>query len=434
MNIVIGKFGKSILFDENHWTSPNGGDNEPAKFYSCIAKFNPNINFYLIGKSDFSRLSKEKKNEVCPNNNIFDTYSLIKNFADDENICLNNLNNIKIDAGVLFSGPSGNANIPNKILTIQKNKEGQIAKVLEIFKNYCAPMIHYLNKSNIPYFTLTPDPRYHPVRARDLFNISKFSLSQYNSNNKSVKHIKSYENQDLLIDSITTEYSELETTFLYNMKKPLYKYNKSKIFTIIMNEGGNGGLLRGPFIEEFILKNNELNFKNSIEIYGVWNDNWKKKYPNNFKGTIKFNDLHKYLLNTKYTFIVPIDKGWVTAKFWEMIYFGVIPFLHPYYDEQNNLKVPEFLKIKNNKDLVNKINYLENDNEIYLKLLEELQLHYLKEKYFNGEHLNNLFYKGINKLFNKETFNYIDNTYINEINNKIKNNNSCKGFLSLIQK
>lgn len=417
MNIVIGKFGKSILFDDTHWTSPIGGDNEPSNYYKALFKYNPDWNFYIIGKSDYSRLNSSLKKKINVNNNVFDIWENKKPtlINDPHLIPIEELKNIKIDCGIFFSGPAGNANIPGKVKVIQKGKEGQIAKVLEMFSNYCGPIIHYLNETQIPYFTITPDPRYHPVRARDLFNLSKFSLSQYNSKNEyKVKHIKSYENQEWEIDSIPLYYSRIETTFLYERKQYNMFVEKSKLFTIIMNEGGNGGLLRGEFLEKFILNSNSEYLKN-VEIYGKWDEQWAKKYKQ-FKGTILFNDLDKYLLNTKYTFIVPILKGWVTAKFWEMIYFGVIPFLHPYYDEQNHLKCPEFLRVSNQKELEEKIEELEHNKGLYITLFKELQ-DMLKNTYFSGKHNVNITRMAINKLINTK-FELITDEEIDIINNK----------------
>ena len=97
----------------------------------------------------------------------------------------------------------------------------------------------------------------------------------------------------------------------------------------------------------------------------------------------------KFLLKeVKYTFIIPIEKGWTTSKIWEMIYYGIIPFMHPYYDSQKNLKVPDFIRIKNSKDLLEKINFLEENENEYLKLRKSL-LNLISDKDYSGENLIN---------------------------------------------
>jgi hypothetical protein len=60
MNIGIGKFGKSILFDSKKWGAI-GGDLDAPVMISLVAKRHPEHNFYLLGHSDFSRLKPEVK-------------------------------------------------------------------------------------------------------------------------------------------------------------------------------------------------------------------------------------------------------------------------------------------------------------------------------------------------------------------------------------
>jgi hypothetical protein len=135
-NIVIGKFGRSILFNENKWAAV-GGDNEPAILFKTLAKYNPNINFYFLGKTDY-------KTGISNLINIWNNYK--KKTEDDHiNWPLEALKDIKIDAGIFMAGPMGQANIPNKIKKIHNNDD--IAKVLCMFTNYVGPQIHYLNET-----------------------------------------------------------------------------------------------------------------------------------------------------------------------------------------------------------------------------------------------------------------------------------------------
>jgi hypothetical protein len=60
-------------------------------------------------------------------------------------------------------------------------------------------------------------------------------------------------------------------------------------------------------------------------------------------------------------------------KFWELINHGVIPFLHPTYDEQNNLKAPEFLRVPDSKELFKRISFLEENPDAYQTLLTNLK-------------------------------------------------------------
>ena len=47
MNIIIGKFGKSIIFGNEKW-GIIGGDSESAVFIWTMAHLYPNYNFYIV--------------------------------------------------------------------------------------------------------------------------------------------------------------------------------------------------------------------------------------------------------------------------------------------------------------------------------------------------------------------------------------------------
>ena len=64
MNILIGKFGRSIFFDKKSW-SIYAGDDEAPILYTELAKRYPQHTFYLIGKSDIYKIKRRlKKAEV----------------------------------------------------------------------------------------------------------------------------------------------------------------------------------------------------------------------------------------------------------------------------------------------------------------------------------------------------------------------------------
>ena len=391
MNIGIGKFGKSILFDSKKWGAI-GGDLDAPVMIELIAKRNPQHKFYLLGHSDYSRLSESKKSEVNPNNNIIDCWEGHKG-EPYTNVLLEYFkkNNIKLDLAFLHNGISGNANVPNCIKTI---KGDAIAKTLFCFRKYTGPIIHFLNVTQLPYFTVSVDPRYTPLLARDLFNQPRWSVSQINDyTQKKRKHIKSYENQELMFSETKHIYSGVETLFL-TMKKKLtwWEFSKARYnnFVVILNEGGNGAVKRGPMLKEYVLDK----LKN-VEVYGQWSEEWMK--DERFKGPKKFNELESVLGEVKYTFIIPIEKGWVTAKFWEMAHYGIIPFMYPTYDSDKNIKCPDFIRVSSPEELQEKITYLEAHPEEYLELLKQLH-DLLEEKYYNGDFINNTIMDNCNKL------------------------------------
>ncbi|MFW6009583.1 MAG: hypothetical protein ACOCP8_10005 [archaeon] len=392
MNIAIAKIGKSVKFKSSTW-SAYGGDNEAPLLFQTIAKLNPDVTFYMIGKSDFRRLKSDFKKEVAPHNNIIDIW---EDYDKNKHNVVTypyewiTKNNIKIDCGVLYTGPTSGATVPG----IVKKKNGEPAKMLQCFKNYAGPIVDYLNKSNIPYFTLVPDPRYNPIQAKDLANRPLYGLSQYNGTYTS-EHIKSFNDYNYINSEESITYDGIEKVFFLDKEKQdIYDIDKTIKFMIVLNEGGNGGLKRGPILDEYILE-----YFDDIEIYGKWKTK-KYKEDERFKGALKFMDLQEKLPSVKYTFIIPIEEGWATSKFWEMINYGIIPFMHPYYDKQRNIDCPGFLRINSPKELREKIDFLENNPNEYKKLLNQLS-EMLKDDYYNGNFMNNIIMKNINKIINK---------------------------------
>ena len=157
---------------------------------------------------------------------------------------------------------------------------------------------------------------------------------------------------------------------------------------IVCNEGKPS---RYPDLKKYILEHVD-----DVDIYGQWNP---KTVGDDlrFKGPKKFNDLMRMLPRVKYTFCIPIKKGWVTAKFWEMAHYGIIPFLHPTYDGQKHLDVPEFIRVKDSKDLFNKIKFLEENPKAYTELRDRLD-EMLKEEYYDGSYMNKILINGLHEI------------------------------------
>ncbi len=388
MNIAIGKIGKSVKFDPAKFGAI-GGDNEAPALFILLARENPDINFYMIGKSDLRLLKPDVKEKLNIPDNIIDVWKDFDSKKDDFVTYANDVlekEGIHIDYGIFYNGPSTCANIPNFL----KKDDGTFYSTLDVFKKYVGPIINFLNKNNVKYFTLGPDPRYIPIKAKDLVNREQFVLSQYDYAGD-IKHITSLTDQTIVENKVPVEYSGIEKVFFLGRKKrDITTIKKNKKMLIVLNEGGNGGLKRGPMLQEYILDNFD-----DIEIYGKWKDEWYE--DKRFKGPKNFSELHPLLEDVKYTFIIPIQKGWVTAKFWEMINYGIIPFMHPYYDQQKHIQCPEFLRVNSPSELLEKIEFLENNPDEYKKLLSELN-DMLKEEYFNGKFINNLIMNGIKRL------------------------------------
>jgi hypothetical protein len=227
--------------------------------------------------------------------------------------------------------------------------------------------------------------------AKDLFHWPAKVLSQFNSN-VTVASRTTYTNCDVITDVIPEVYSEVETMFLIGLEKGAkadtglasffddepVSTGKDINFMIVLNEGRPSRFN--------LLKASILDAVKDVDIYGKWTDPGTIG-DKRFKGSLGYHDLQAMLPRVKYTYCIPIKKGWVTSKFWEMAHHGIIPFLHPTYDEQNSLEAPEFLRCKDAAELQKKIDFLERKPEAYQKMRDTLD-QMLKDSYYSGERLN----------------------------------------------
>jgi hypothetical protein len=410
-HVVIGKFGRSICFNPDRWNAV-GGDNEPPAYYTALASHNPDVTFYMIGKSDLSRISPELLKKANPHGNIINVWAdYVKPEVEDDmdDACVVHpaewmkARGIVPDAGVFFAGPTSRVNMNNRVYSIRE--PDRYVKTSMMFKNYAGPIIHYLNEFRTPYVNLVPDPRFHPCGGVDLLHPPMFSLSQFNDETPMFKHIKSFDDQrgDMILSEAPLIYAGVETIFCIGREKPNFEtgqrtvvksllsfdddqddssfLNKTIKFMIVLNEG-SAKLNRGKLLREYVLDHIA-----DVDVFGQWSDSWYE--DKRFKGPLKFSELQKKIPHVKYTFIIPIERGWSTAKYIEMIQYGIIPFMHPFYDEQRNLPVPDFIRVSSSKELFERIEFLEQNPDEYQKLLMQLS-EVLQDDYYSGVFINSI--------------------------------------------
>ena len=374
---LIGKIGKSVKFNENSWGSI-GGDCEAPILFKKIAELNPYDKFIIIGKNDLDR----NKSKVP--NNLISAWTGYDKDKDDYTYLVKKLSGVKIDGCFLMSGPTANCNIPNRSFKRNELKKGikEFANSLYVFQNYVAPIYHYLNETNISWIMIANDPRY-VSQGNDLMNHPKLILSQYNED-VLMQQFDNWNDQNYVKRKIKSIYAGMEKIFLINFNKlKLTYFNKAIKILIVLNEGNNGVKSRYDELKKYV-----LDYINDVNIYGNWREEILLN-DNRFKGSINYHDLQKMLDKVKYSFIISIKEGWATMKIWELISHGVIPFLHPNYDSQFNINIPEFLRVKSPEELHKKIEYLENNPEAY-KLIFEVCQDLITEDDINGKNLNKI--------------------------------------------
>ena len=418
MNIMIGKYGKSCLFNEKSW-GIIGGDEAPSTFFIKLAQAYPQHKFYMVGRSDLKQFRKVqrsklsafiKKDEECGVNrlkipdNIIDVWQFkpdnVEFYKSGEKEAFKTKkmphewiaewfgeNNIKLDAGIIFSGPLGSSTLPNKIVGFRN--PNAFCSPIEMLVTYGAPIVHTLNVTDVPHILLCEDPRYIPLSNRDTFNVEKGVLSQCNEIVDTWR-IKNYEDQVRIEHKVPYKYSRIETIFLMREKKVDFR-NIEKKNKMLMTING-GGKIRSTMIKEWILDKVP-----DCKIYGSWDDEWYEKYPKNFF-KVAIRDMEPIMWDTKYTLIAPMmNTKFVTQKFWKMIYYGIIPFFHAQYDTDKILPVPNFLRCKSPDDLYKKIERLENNPDEYKLLLNELY-NILDDGYFNGKMVLDEVNKGLKEF------------------------------------
>lgn len=403
------KLGKSIKFNENSWNAI-GGDCEPKQLITSIAKRNPGVEYWLLSPNDLGKVRAKAKPKVnslfgAPTptepevpSNINEFHSTMQNRkSTDETVEI--IKGLDLDFIFFYTGPSSTVNIENYINKV--NGEGMV-KTLDFFKYYAAPVIRSLNEmKKTPIVGLLVDNRY-TLACKD-FNAhnrptyylaqNNFTLDEEYFHNPPTRETKKI--------TSTFEYSGIETVFLLDKKRydldELFAKKQTNSFLMLQNQGkGTGGMDRWDPVKSYIV-DNEI----ETDIYGKWDDEIKEKYPDWFKGESRIESMTDELLATKYTFCVPIKAGMVTSKYAEMLHYGIIPFLHPTYDTEFNV-FPEghFIRCSSPEDLKKKINFLNDNPEQYKKLFYNLQMKYLKDEYYTGEHVDNKIWEAYEKITN----------------------------------
>lgn len=416
MNILIGKIGKVIRF--KNLQIATGGDTYLILF-STMSRMFPEHNFYFFGPNDLSKLTQAEYEYLFPNKNVFSVYvepriiGYSRGIEDSGNVLFSfepTVEKIKElginpEFALIFTGYVGNHTLCNCI----RRKDGTgYCLVMNAFKRYAGPYVHVLNALNIPLYTIVEDPRYVTIHAQDLFNREKLVLTQMTDRRVKVryKHIKSYEDHTWVTDTtVPCTYADAEKIFLMGVAKDWREKidiqrklnNKINPRCIVLSNGhgtskiNSGDTVKNgrlPGYKEYIIDGLKDTPYSDTHIYGKWDDPVPQEYQQ--IQDKKIIDLDDEIADAKYSFVYSIVKDFVTIKPYEMIIKGLIPFIHPDYDSQHLLKLPDYVYIKNPADLANKMAELDADNDKYVKLLNEC-FDCIKPEYLDGSHVVNTF-------------------------------------------
>lgn len=393
MNILYGKIGRAILFDQTKW-SGIGGDNEAPVLLLKMAQMHPDDKFYIVQCSDFSKWDgRVKYPNIIPLMDGFDiTY-------DDHTYLINKIKRlgIKPDYCIMYNGITSTNNIKG-IYYKNRNKEMAYTKTLQFSDRYCANIVWMLNQlPEMKWLLIIPDPRYVPLQAVDISNRPEIALTQYNGEFR--WRYREYETAINHDTQVPMKYAATENVVLLNKRRPpkeMYvKKHRKHMINMVLNQGCNssGGMDRLPILKEWVL-DNFSDQEGEIAVYGRWPEECFA--DPRFKGEMRIEKLSKLMFDTRYTLVVPTDTNWATAKFPEMAYYGIIPFMHYTYDTQKNIKCPDFLRVSTAAEFRKKVLFLEAHPEAREKLLSEMWELYGDDVYSGKALIEDEIYKYIN--------------------------------------
>ena len=426
-NIVIGRLGLTIKFTGIKIGTQTACDTD-RMIYSTLSQMNPDFNFYFIGPSDLHKLTKEEYDEIFPCHNVFSAWTndLRKSRDFSKIIKYFNGNNITIDFALLNTGGSSPACVPN----FYPKKDGGVRKLLISQINYMGPYIYTLNHLGCPVYCMADDARNILLNFRDLWNRERKVFTQANHKLETITHITSMTDFTLKTDIIDCLYAHIERIDLIGMpdnwkdridlNRKLKSPKESHLLVISHGNGtnkinSNHTIKNGRFkgYKEYIIDNFKDTIYSKSKIYGKWTEDIYEQYPNNFedKPMIELNDILK---DARYSLVYSQIKNFVTVKPWEMVANGIIPFIHPDYDPEHILGLPDYVYIKDPEDFKNKIIELDNNDELYLKVIKNC-MNCIKEEDRNGTFINNFIMTTIaNDLgFEYEPKNNVEIKFIN---------------------
>lgn len=412
MKIAIGKVGKSIKFGPESLStgkkSMTAGSIDARVIFELLIRFNPQHTFYIVGRSNYSRLKPEIRDKINVHNNVVDLWSGFNEWFDNQDDKDEMTESWRymdhviesghtFDTGIFIAGGVLEYAVQGKTL-----KNGEPIKTLNAATKYAAPIHHFINITKLPYVMLVTDPRCYPKPTKDLMVPPRRILSQYDEV-VDVEHRVTYEDDDMVIDKVKSVYSGIESLYVveeqWNEKEtsledffgdPDPVPERDINMVLFLNEGNPS---RYEDLKKYILNDIE-----DVNVYGVWND--KALQDPRIEQTAMAELTHLFP-RIRYTFCIPIAPGWATGKFWEMTKYGIIPFMHPSYDEGKNIGFPEELRVKDSKDLLEKISMYNSDKLCYNNIHERLQ-NMVTPDHKSGKFINDMVMKNVMEIVNED--------------------------------
>lgn len=401
LKIAIFPIGSAMKFRKDNIKRSDGTSEYFKLFYGLVR--NPNVSeVWLLQRSDWKKLSTDEKIAIDPRGVLRDIHTefgiklspgrrqgpdgnLIPHTKEEQEIYKNLWDHVQEleqpDFGIGFASQGLTmVNIPGIVPSIKD--PSRMTGALDMTLIYGAPVIHYLNMSKLPWFMIMTDPRYikKNQKWRDMVNGPRECVAQYNSS-INFTHFDTYPDPSTgteITEELALTYSGIEKLNLIGEQVVAPEAQRLTKFAIVAMQSSYGKAEVDYRLEA--LKKWILNQPNSEEfkIYGKWDERFTKGYSQ-FQGYKTPEEIDAVFKDTRYTLIIPIRPDWVTSKYAEMLRVGVVPFYHPEYDTQySTISQDHYLRVKTPKEMFEKIEEMENNPGLRLKIVKALQMQFLQ--------------------------------------------------------
>ncbi len=350
MNIGIMNLGRSFKFAAEKGKRCHG-DLERRGLVYALSRTDGVENIVLLSRSDWADLSDEEAAWLDRDGKVCDIYSAVGEDVWKANHSklsqAEQLEHVKwmndylstapqIDVVLGFKSTSAPFLLPDYM---PGTRVDGMVKVLGMIFQHISPQVWYLNKSGVPWYTILTDPRLMRGGHREsLVNTPVRVLAQYRDDmllKPPTKDERGCSEHDEVF--VPMDYAAAETLAMAGdiecCDPSNEREHKMTIVAMQSTIGSGPKDYRLQQLEEWILPHE---WAKDVHVYGEWQD-WRVDKWNHFKGYIGQDDLTNRMQNSRYTFIIPVNRDWATTKYLESIREGVLPFLHPDYDTQCNV-------------------------------------------------------------------------------------------------
>ena len=392
MNILISKLDIARFTKCPDKMKTYGGFDVAALMLLNIVKEYPQHTFYYIGSNDISEFENKPSNLIDIETPIKDINRKCKGLEKYEvaiNYCKDS--DLTFDFALYWYC---------RFTNIAKYKDGYIsAKGTPRKLRQCEKGLSHImavpKEFNIPVYYMIDDVTELKQIPYDMDKPAAI-WTQCNGTT-TYQHYTSPDNPVREKIQFPISYKPIERLWLLGKNKVDWRgYNKTNEFIVTCNAPSDQTLDKFFYIKKWV-----LDVFDNATIYGRWTctkamatEISKNNAAHRFveRGMCEMEDL---MFNTKYTIVIPPSKKYpefVTQKVYSMLYYGIIPFWCKYDYDKDNLynEFPDFIKVETPEELIEKINYLNNNTEEYKKLLYQLY-NLLEDKYFDNRIIHELF-------------------------------------------